>query len=132
MKSTAIIEKGIDGTYAVYSGGLKSVIHASGNTVAEAKDNFAELLQEAREIADELNGAPNELTGVTFAYKYDIASLFNYFDWLNVSKVAKRIDLNPSLLRHYCSGNTYISEKQAAKIEAGLHQLGAELTTVLL
>jgi predicted RNase H-like HicB family nuclease len=132
MKSTAIIEKGKDGTYTIYSDILKSVIHASGNTVAEAKANYAEMLQEAQEIADELNGAPNELTGISFVYKYDISSLFNYFDWLNVSKVAKKIGLNPSLLRHYRRGGTYISERQAAKIEAGLHRLGAELTAILL
>ena len=132
METIAIIEKGKDGTYGIYSDSLKSVIHASGDTVAEAKANFAEVLQEAQEIADEVIGVPNELTDIVFVYKYDISSLFNYFDWLNVSKVAKKIGLNPSLLRHYRGGDTYISEKQAAKIEAGLHKLGAELTAILL
>ena len=132
MKSTAIIERGKDGTYSIYSDNLKTVIHASGDTVAEAKVNFTELLHEAQEISNEVNGSPNELTGISFAYKYDFASLFNYFDWINVSKVAKRIGLNPSLLRHYRMGDMYISEKQAAKIENGLHRLGAELTAILL
>ena len=79
MKTTAIIEKGKDGTYGIYSDRLKSVVHASGNTVAEAKANFDEMLQEARGIADEINGVPNELTDVVFEYKYDMASMFNFF-----------------------------------------------------
>lgn len=61
-----------------------------------------------------------------------MASLFDYFDWINVSKVAKRIGINSSLLRQYRSGNTYISEKQASKIEHGIHELSKELASVSL
>ncbi|MDR2586313.1 MAG: type II toxin-antitoxin system HicB family antitoxin, partial [Prevotellaceae bacterium] len=101
MKTTAIIEKGKDGTYGIYSDNLKSVIHASGSTVTEAKANFAEVLQEAKDISNELHGAPNELSDITFEYKYDMASMFNFLDWLNISKVANRIGINRSLLSAY-------------------------------
>ena len=130
MKTTALIEKGNDGTYCIFTPDIKSTIIGTGETVAEAKADFENSVNE---LYDMFNGdLPGELKDITFEYKYDVASVFNYFDWLNVSKVAKKIDLNPSLLRRYRSGDTYISEKQAAKIERGLHKLGAELSAILL
>jgi len=130
MKSIAIIEKGKDGSYGIYSNDLKSVVHASGNTVLEAKYHFVELLQEAQEIADELDGIPNELTHISFEYKYDMASMFNFLNWLNISKVASRIGINRTLLSAYKTGHAYISEKQAQKIEKGLHALADELKSI--
>ena len=130
MKTTALIEKGNDGNYCIFTPNIKSTIIGMGTTVAEAKADFENSV---KELHDMFNGnLPGELKGITFEYKYDIASVFNYLDWLNVSKVAEKINLNPSLLRHYRKGDTYISEKQAAKIEKGLHRLGAELSAILL
>ena len=130
MKTTALIEKGKDGTFCIFTPDIKSTIIGTGSTVAEAKADFENSVKELSEMFD--GDMPGELKDITFVYKYDVASVFNYFDWLNVSKVAKKIGLNPSLLRHYGAGDTYISEKQAAKIESGLHKLGAELTAILL
>jgi len=104
MTRTALIERGKDGTFGVYTPDIDSLIIGEGRTVAEAK----------------------------FVYKYDLASIFNYYSSINVTQFAKFIGLNPSLLRQYKMGNTYISERQAAKIEAGLHRLGRELMEVQL
>lgn len=131
MKTVALIEKGKDGTFGIHTPDINSTIIGEGNTVAEAKADFENSVREvlASYEGEEL---PKELKNIKFEYKFDVASLFDYFDWLNVSKVARKIGLNASLLRQYRQGGTYISEKQAAKIEAGLHALGAELTTVSL
>ena len=45
---------------------------------------------------------------------------------------AQRIGLSPSLMRHYKGGDTYISDNQAKRIEAGLHQIARELLSVTL
>ena len=131
MKTIALIEKSPDGTYGIYTPDIDTTIIGSGETVAEAKQDFENSIAEimASYDGEEL---PDELKGITFEYKFDLASLFNYFDWINISKVAARIGINPSLMRQYAAGNTYISEKQAAKIERGLHELGAELTNISL
>ena len=130
MKSIALIEKGKDGTYGIFTTDLKSTIHGSGNTVAEAKTVFEETIQEMREFMDEQDGIPNELTNVSFTYRYDMASMFNFLDWLNISKVAKRIGINRTLLSAYKTGHAYISEAQAIRIEKGLHSLADELKSV--
>lgn len=131
MKTIALIEKGSDGTFGIYTPKINSTIIGEGKTVNEAKADFENSVQEmiSSYDGDEL---PEELRGIEFEYKYDIASLFNYFNWINVSAFAKKIGISPSLMRQYKIGKTYISEVQANKIEKALHELGNELTQVSL
>ena len=75
---------------------------------------------------------PAELHGIEFEYKYDVASVFNYFDFINVTKFAKWAGINGGLMRAYKSCDTYISEKQAKKIEEALRRIGRELSAISL
>ena len=131
MHTIALIEKGKDGSFGVYTPDIQTTIIGEGRTVSEAKADFENSV---REVIDSYSSEdlPEELQGIEFEYKYDIASLFDYFDWINVSKVASRIGMNVSLLRQYRQGHTYISEKQAEKIERGIHSLGKDLASVSL
>ena len=132
MKALAIIEKDGEG-YSVYTDNLKTVLHGSGTSVAEAK---AEMLSGYKDLLtlyeEEGKPIPAELKDLTFIYKYDISAFFNAFDFLNASRFAERVGISPSLMRHYKGGNTYISPAQAKKIEKGLHQIGKELLAVNL
>lgn len=132
MNALAIIEKDGKG-YSVYTDNLKTVLHGSGASVAEAK---AEMLAGYEDLLAayeaEAKTVPSELRNLTFTYKYDISALFNAFDFLNASKFAERVGISPSLMRHYKGGDTYISSAQAKKIESGLHQIGRELLAVNL
>ena len=133
MKTIALIEKGKDGSFGVYTPDINSTIIGSGATVAEAKADFENSLQEIiAAYKDAGESLPAELQNIEFEYKYDIASLFDYFDFINVSKFAKRAGINPTLMRQYKSCHTYISEVQASKIEAALHNIGKELSAVSL
>ena len=132
MKALAIIEKDGDG-YSVYTDNLKTVLHGSGNTVQEAKEEMMAGYNDlVAYYAEEGRALPHELTNLTFSYKYDVSALFNAFDFLNVTKFAERIGISPSLMRHYKSGDTYISQNQAKKIERGLHQIAHDLLMVSL
>lgn len=132
MKAIAIIEKDGDG-YSVFTENLKTVLHGSGANVKEAKEEmlagYNDLVTLYQEECREL---PAELRNLSFVYKYDISSLFNAFDFLNATKFARRIGISPSLMRHYKSGDTYISTAQAKKIERGLHKIANELLAVSL
>ena len=132
MTTLTIIEKDGNG-YSVYTENLKTVLHGSGASVAEAK---AEMLAGYEDLlvlyAEEGRTIPRELQDLSFSYKYDISAFFNAFDFLNASKFAERVGISPSLMRHYKGGNTYISPAQAKKIESGLHQIGKELLAVNL
>ncbi|MBQ5923216.1 MAG: type II toxin-antitoxin system HicB family antitoxin [Alistipes sp.] len=133
MKKTALIEKGKDGRYTIYSADIASTIIGDGDTVAEAKSDFENTLREVIEAyAEDGEDLPEELQGVEFEYKYDIPSVFDEFSFINVSKFAEYAGINASLLRQYKTRNTYISEAQAKKIESALHALGRKLTAVSL
>jgi predicted RNase H-like HicB family nuclease len=131
--TTALIEKGNDGTFGIFTPDINSTIIGEGNSVAEAKADFEnsvrEIIQFYKEDGIEL---PEELKDIQFVYKYDIASMFDYYNWINVSKFAEKAGINSSLMRQYKSRKMYISENQIEKIENTLHQLGNELAAIKL
>jgi predicted RNase H-like HicB family nuclease len=132
MRTTALIEKGKDGTFGIFTPDIETTIIGEGTTVAEAKADFENSVQEIisayREAGDEL---PAELKNIKFVYKYDIASLFDYYSFINVSKFAQVAGINASLMRQYRMGQ-YISENQMRKIETTLHNVGKELSSIKL
>lgn len=133
MRTTALIEKGKDGTFGIFTPDLKSTIIGEGKTVAEAKDDFNNSVNEVslyfQESGQEM---PDELQNIEFEFKYDLASLFNYYSFINVSKFAKFAGINASLMRQYKTGNQYISENQVLKIETALHKLANEISEIRL
>lgn len=131
-RSTALIEKGKDGVYGIFTPDLKHTIIGEGRTVIEAKEDFQNsVIEMIASYTGENKDVPDELKGITFEFRYDIASFFDYYDFINVSKFAERAGINPSLLRQYKSGTTnYISESQMRKIEAALRKISSELTEV--
>jgi len=132
MKTTALIEKGKDGTYSIFTPNIDHVIIGSGDTVEKAKKDFENSVKEILAFyTEEDKKIPTELKNITFEYQYDMASFFNYFDWINVSKFAKKAYINASLMRQYKLGQ-YISETQVKKIEHALNKLGREISEIKL
>ena len=133
MRTTALIEKGKDGTFGIFTPDLKSTIIGEGKTVAEAKDDFLNSVNEVslyyKESGKEI---PDELQNIEFEYKFDLSSLFDYYSFINVSKFAKIAGVNASLMRQYKTGKQYISENQVLKIETALHKLANEIAEIRL
>ena len=133
MRTTALIEKTTEGRYSIFTPDLVSTIVGAGATVAEAKEDFENALHEVEQAyAEDGVELPTELQGVKFEYKYDVPSVFNEFDFINVTRFAKFIGINASLLRQYKTQGTYISEAQAKKIERALHSVGKKLSAISL
>ena len=59
-------------------------------------------------------------------------SFLNYYDFLNMTKLANLADINPSLMRQYKRGQYYISEKHVSKIQTAIHKIEKELLAVRL
>lgn len=127
------IEKQSDGTYIAYNttGDMVQLV-GTGETVAEAKDDFMNSVEEIIESYKE-DGmpVPAELEEA-HEFFFDVSSLFEYYSVINVSAFAKMVGINDSLLRQYKRGGTYISDAQLGKIESGIHQLGKELSSLRL
>lgn len=130
---TAVIEASKTG-FGIYSDDLpgitgygKSIEDAKSDIQCAIEDVLTAYKEDGTEPMKELNNGNLE-----FVYKYDIESLFKYFGMLDATNLARRIGLNPSLLRQYKTGITLAGPKQKEKIENGLHALGRELLNVRL
>ncbi len=127
------IEKQNDGSYIAYNtGDEKFVIIGTGETVAEAKEDFFNSIEETKETYEEEGLAIPEALNEKPNFHFDLSSLFEYYKVINVSAFAKIVGINATLLRQYKQGNTYVSDKQIEKIETGIHQLGKELCELKL
>jgi predicted RNase H-like HicB family nuclease len=134
-KVTVIIEKSPDLFSAYVPNDIRSTfVNGQGKSIAEAIASLKEAISEAIEsYIEDGQAVPDDLAGeIELVYKYDIASLFDYFDEINLSSFARKNGINESLLRKYRNRLAYASEKQCRKIEAGLHKLGAELCAASL
>ena len=129
MKTTALIETGPDGGFDIVLMDLEHhVIFGDGDTVQEAKEDLLNSIQEViASYTEEGEPVPEELCNLELEYKYDIASFFNEFKWINISALAKVLGMNKSLLYQYKKGDTYISHEQMKRIEKGVHELGKKL-----
>lgn len=127
MKKVIVtISQAPDGTYwchtesDVYDSGL----NGAGTTVAEAKADLMDCLEESKEDYVDNGGVPFE---VTFSYQYDLQSFFEYFSFLNVSDIAKRAGINPSLMRQYTAGIKRAGEKTYSRLSACIESITKEL-----
>lgn len=100
------------------------------NLITDFADSVFELETKMKELLwefEELN--PDS---VQFEHLFDVSALFQKFDFLKISNVAKHAGMNPGLLRQYVSGVKNPSMDQAKKIEKTLHQLAFELSKVVV
>lgn len=112
-----IIEKG--------ESGIWGRVNYNNNLIIEEADNLNDLELNLKGLLNDFEGVDPE--SVVFDIRYDVYALFQQFDFLNISKVAKHADIHPGLLRQYASGVKHPSLNQAKKIEDTLHRLAAEM-----
>ena len=57
----------------------------------------------------------------------EVAEMFRRFPWLNVSEVARSLNINKSLLSRYIYGIAKPSQQRVEQIRSALHAFGKEL-----
>lgn len=132
MKITAIVEKGSDGLYSVYSDNHfgNSYLGGFGDSVSKAKEDFLTSVDEAL-LEQKADGCSvPEKDKIVIEYRYDIPSFFNFFDFINVSKFAEYAGINESKMRAYKSGAAYPGEKTSAKIFRAVRKIATDLNAV--
>lgn len=103
-------------------------VNYKDSLIAETAESLNDLEKKVITLLMDFEGLdPNE---IELEYYYDVYSLFQQFDFLNISKVAVHAGINPSLLRQYASGVKNPSSDQAKKIENTLHLLAEEMMQV--
>ncbi|MGN0208758.1 MAG: type II toxin-antitoxin system HicB family antitoxin [Paludibacteraceae bacterium] len=134
MKKVIVtIERGEDGGYSLYAPDLQNVIIGMGDTVEQAKEDFAEGYREMVETYQE-DGVPvpEELQDVEFEYRYDAASMLaEAGKYINLAALARETGINATLIRQYKKGQ-YISAKQAQRLQEGLQSMSRKIAACTL
>ena len=127
MKVTVIMEKVKDGNYSCYvDDDLPGFgLAGFGETAEAAKEDMLEAYAEIKALQTEEG---KEIPELEFTYKYDMQSFFDYFSFLNVSRVAELAGINPSLMRQYTSGVANAGQKQYDKIRVAVGKISRELS----
>ena len=133
----AVIEPSKDGYGLYYLTPSLEGITSFGETLNAVKENANNVLKELVEVYTENNEPiPDELQGVNIddlkiKFSFDLKYYFEYYNYLNLTEFAKKININSSLLRQYHKGLAYSSEVQFESIRNGLHHIGKELEAAL-
>ena len=123
-KYKLIIEKNKDGFWGRIDK-LKGV-YSFGESIEELQSNIHEAIELYFE--DKGTRKPN----CDFELVMDIREFFIVNDFINITTLAKKIGMNPSLLRQYSRGIKYPSLKQVNKIEKTIKELGEQLVKTQL
>ena len=127
MKNVLItISQAPDGMFWCHSEGevYGSGLNAAGTTVKDAKADLMICMEDAREAYLEEDGKDYQ---VEFRYQYDLQSFFDYFSFLNVTEIAKRAGINPSLMRQYARGIKNAGEKPYDRLSACISAITKDL-----
>lgn len=130
-KIVAIIEKASDGGFGIYCKEIEGAV-GYGETEAEAKADFNEILEEQAEYYEEKKGAlPDWYSeNMEIEYRYDFSGFFLAFPFLNASKFAEEVGINASLMRKYKEGLAFASEKQKALIQNKFNEIKQKMNLV--
>ncbi len=128
-KIIAIIERGLDGGFSIYTEDVKGLI-GTGMTEDEARQDFIEVREEQAEFYVEKNGREPVWANMEIDFRYSLAAFFMAFPYINATQFAKSIGMNPSLIRKYKMGLATASEKQKQIIQENLNTLTDKLQRV--
>lgn len=127
MKVTVIMEKlpGEKNCSCFVEGYINgcALIGYGPTTEAAVKDLLA--------VKEEYEKEGHEMPDLEMTFKYDIWAFFDKYP-ISITPLAKRLGINPSLMRQYVSGNRTPSQKRLEEIEAAIHEFGRELSEVAL
>ena len=99
---------------------------------SSAKAAIGEMLSGWQDAVADLKEDGIEVPELEIEYRFDVGSLFSYYDFVNIAGVAREIGLNPSVMRQYAFGVRKPSEERKLQIVAGLKSLADKMQHAVL
>lgn len=103
---------------------LKASVLGTGSS---AKAAINDMLSGWKDEADVLREQGKDVPELDIEYKFDIGSLFNYYDFINVAGVSREIGVSPSVMRQYATGVRKPSQERKKKIISGFKSLASKM-----
>lgn len=108
---------------------IKGTILGCGSSVKAA---IEDMLKGWNETTEYLKEEGKDVPALEIEYRFDVGSLFNYYDFINIAGVAREIGLNPSVMRQYAIGTRKPSAERKAQIINGFRSLANKMQTASL
>jgi hypothetical protein len=115
---TLTIEKSKDGM-------LWGRVNYQKNLIIDKAQDLEQLKKQFRKLLKEFHGI--NASAIVFNVVYDLTTLFEFRDFLNISAIAQRAGISPVLMRHYAAGVKFPSGERTKHIEKIIRELGKEL-----
>ena len=103
-----------------------SLLIGYGKTAKEAIDDFYLSYEELKAMDGD------KVPDVEFNIKFDVGSLFNYYNFINMEGIAKLSGISPSVLRQYASGARSPKEKTLQMLKDGIAKATEQIKSVML
>ena len=131
MKLTIILETA-DNDFQGVINHPKFTILAMEDSMEELLTSFSNQIQGFmdNELKDDMEWQGVKVGDIAFDYVATVEGIFDTFDFLKISAVAREAGINESQLRQYASGIKYPSIPTAKKIEQALHKLAHSMLSM--
>ena len=96
---------------------------------SSAKAAIKDMLSGWKDETDELREEGKEIPELEIEYKFDVGSLFNYYDFINMSGVSREIGVSPSVMRQYAIGIRKPSPERKKENMKGIKSLASKMQT---
>ena len=102
-------------------------LYGLGSSAKEAIGDLYSLLSDVNDFRTEDGKVA---LNVKFEFVFDVAAMFNYYSYLDISSVATRLGINPGLMRKYASGVVSPGAKRYKAISAGMREIASEINNI--
>ena len=109
-------------------GELWGRVNYEDDLLIDSAKNIAGLERKIKKLLKDLHKIDPK--DVVFEHQYDLTALFEQFNYLKITAIAERANLNAALLRQYVTGIKHASAKQTKKVEDAIHKIGKELSNI--
>lgn len=108
---------------------IKGTVLGCGSS---AKAAIEDMLKGWNETTEYLKEEGEDVPALEIEYRFDVGSLFSYYDFVNIAGVAREIGLNSSVIRQYVIGTRKPSAERKKLIITGFKSLADKMQQAVL
>ena len=90
------------------------------------------MLSGWNDAKEDLKEDGQDIPDIEIEYRFDVGSLFSYYDFVNIAGLAREIGVNPSVMRQYAMGARKPSADRKEQIIVGMKSLAAKMQSAVL
>lgn len=106
---------------------VNASVLGQGNTADAA---IADMLQGWEDTKADLKEDGIDVPPIDIEYTFDMGALFNYYDFIHIAGVSRKLGISSAVMRQYATGVRKPSRERKEQIEKGIKSLAKRLEMV--